>query len=84
MNQPMPSRRQPARRSQRHFERRAAGKYPYFKLAQRDEVSFCFRDGKQAFDSEAAALDAAKRPGTYRISSVYADGSRVDGEPFSV
>ena len=43
----------------------------------------CFRDGKQAFETEDAAKRAAKSPGTYRISTVTASG-RVDSEKFTV
>jgi hypothetical protein len=56
--------------------RRDSQCFPYFKLATFDNVSFCFRDGKQAFESESAAAAAAKRPGKYRVSIVTANGRR--------
>jgi hypothetical protein len=64
-------------------QRRATQSYPYFKVAVFDSVSMCFRDGKQAFETEDAAKRAAKSPGTYRISTVTASG-RVDSEKFTV
>jgi hypothetical protein len=63
--------------------RRAAATFPYFKLATFDNLSFCFRDGKQAFESESAAAAAAKRPGKYRVSIVTANG-RQDMPAFEV
>jgi hypothetical protein len=55
----------------------------YYKLAEWDERSMVFRDGKRGFDTEAAARAAAKKPGRYRVSTVTAAG-RADGVPFDV
>ena len=55
----------------------------YFKLATWDARNICFRDGKNAFESEAAATATASKPGQYRVSRVEASG-RVDLEPFTV
>lgn len=62
-------------------ERRAAGLGAYYKLATWDARSFTWRDGKVAYDSEAEAMAAARRPGRYRLSRV-ADGGRSDLAPF--
>lgn len=56
---------------------------PYYKLAEWDARSFCFRDGKRAFPTVAEAMAAAKKPGRYRVSTVTLTG-RTDGEPFEV
>jgi hypothetical protein len=65
----------------RHFERRLAAAFPYFKLAKWDAVSFTWRDGRQTFETQAAAEAAADRPGRYRISAVDETG-RHDLAPF--
>lgn len=66
-------------------ERRAAGNYPYYKIAVWDRRSLTFKDGYLAFNTEAAARREAERygAGRYRISEVTADGRR-DLEPFDV
>jgi hypothetical protein len=58
-------------------ERRAAGGYPFYKLARWDARLACWRDGREAHKSEAAARAAARGPGRYRISEV-TDGARRD------
>ncbi len=73
-----------ATKALRQFERRAAGAFPYYKLAQWNQRSFTYSDGKVAFATEAEAREAARKPGQYRVSSVHEDGSRVDGAAFSV
>lgn len=68
------------------YERRAAGRYPYFKLAVWDARALTWRDGAQAFDLEAAARNLAwkKGPGRYRISTIKETGERSDGQPFDI
>lgn len=65
----------------RPHERTATGSYPYFKLAAWDDRSFTWKDGKVALPTEADAVNAAKKPGRYRVSRVEASG-RVDLAPF--
>ena len=65
-------------------ERRAAGAYPYFKLAVWDPRHCTFKDGRGTFDTERAARAAARAPGKYRISRVTEDLGRIDLEPFTV
>lgn len=55
----------------------------YYKLAKWEDRSFCFKDGKTAFNTEAEARVAAKAAGRYRVSTVTEEG-RQDGEPFEV
>jgi hypothetical protein len=58
--------------------------YPYYKLATQDARSFCFKDGKTAYPTEAAAkLAAGRANGVYRVSEVTRDG-RTDGGAFEV
>jgi hypothetical protein len=83
MNTPFPRPRLSYSKSMAPHARRAAGAYPYFKLAAWDAVSVCWRDGKPAYESQAAALAAARKPGRYRLSRVTESG-RVDLEPFIV
>lgn len=80
----MPKRRRHKVKPLRHFERREAGKFPYYKLATWNPISCTWMDGKRAFDDAAQAAESAACPGKYRISSVHEDGSRVDGSPFEV
>lgn len=63
--------------------RRADGAFPYYKLAFFDAISFCFRDGKVAYATEAEAKAAAKNPGRYRVSVVH-EKSRSDLLAFEV
>ena len=56
----------------------------YYKLATRCPRTLTFKDGKRGHPTEAAARATAKAPGTYRISTVQPDGTRTDGEPFTV
>jgi hypothetical protein len=67
------------------YQRRAAGKPTFYKLAEWDERVLTYRDGKIQFDDRAAAFAAAMKsgPGRYRISRVDADG-RHDFEPFDL
>lgn len=67
----------------KQYERRAERRYPYFKLAQWDDRSMTFRDGKIAFDTKADACAAAKKPGKYRVSEVTISG-RIDFAPFVI
>ena len=67
----------------RHFERRAANAFPYFKLAEWDATALTYRDGKRAFDSESAAQSSASKPGRYRLSRV-TNAGRTDLAPFEV
>lgn len=60
----------------KHHQRRAAGGFPYFKLATFDPISMCFRDGQQAFESAEKAYAAARKPGRYRLSVVDSNGRR--------
>lgn len=64
----------------RHFERRLANAFPYFKLAAWDTKNFTWNDGKQAFATQEEAIAAAKR-GRFRISVVEEKGRR-DLQPF--
>ena len=55
----------------------------FYKLATFCPVSFCWKDGKVRFASEAEAVAAARRCGKYRVSRV--DGKRrEDLPPFEV
>lgn len=65
----------------KQHERRQSNAYPYFKLATFDERSFTFRDGKVAYPTDSDAIQAAKKPGKYRLSVVTENG-RNDLEPF--
>lgn len=65
----------------KHYERRTANAFPYFKLATFDERSFTYRDGKVAYQSEQEAQNAAKGKGKFRVSVVTENG-RTDCEPF--
>lgn len=65
------------------YERRAAGAAEYFKLATFDARLMAWRDGKTQYDSEPAAVAAARKPGRYRVSAVTPSGRR-DLEPFQV
>ncbi len=78
---PFPRPRQSTPAKEMPHERR--GKVTY-KLAVFDARSFCFRDGKVAYESEWEACAAAKSPGKYRISRIVAGGERTDLEPFSI
>jgi hypothetical protein len=64
-------------------KRRSEGSFPYYKLATFDAISFCFRDGKVAYATEAEAKAAAKKPGSYRVSVVHENG-RSDMHAFDV
>ena len=64
-------------------KRRSEGSFPYYKLATFDAISFCFRDGKVAYATEAEAKAAAKNPGSYRVSVVH-ENSRSDMPAFEV
>lgn len=64
-------------------ERRAAGLFPYFKLATWDERSMTFRDGKIAYSTRKEAESAPTKPGRYRVSRVTEEG-REDARPFEV
>jgi hypothetical protein len=65
------------------FERRAAGAYPYFKLASWSERNQCWNDGKAVFETQAAAKAEASAPGKYRLSQI-TDAGRRDLESFEV
>lgn len=66
------------------YQHRAAGTYPYYKLATWDTVSFTWRDGKRTFPTIAAATASVDdAPGKYRLSEITEDGRR-DLEPFGV
>lgn len=65
---------------QRH-ERRTSQGFPYYKLAEYDPISMCFRDGKRAYATAAEARAAARKPGKYRLSVVLESG-RQDMEVF--
>lgn len=67
----------------KHYKRRAAGGFPYFKLAKWDSISLTWRDGKESFASEQAAKDSAAKPGRYRANRVEESG-RIDLEPFDI
>lgn len=67
----------------KHFERRAEGGFPYFKLAEWDARNCCWKDGKQSHATPDDAILAAKKPGRYRISRVDENG-RTDLEPFEI
>lgn len=66
------------------YERRAAGKPDYYKLAAWDAALVLWRDGKKQFDTEAEARAAAVKPGRYRVSKVTDGRGREDMEPFEV
>jgi len=55
----------------------------YYKLATFCQISLTWKDGKKAFQSEAEAASAARKPGRYRISMVDEKG-RHDQAPFEV
>jgi len=65
------------------YERRQTNHYPYFKLAQWNPLSFCWHDGKVAFDTKPQAVTAAVKTGKYRLSQIDENG-RTDLEPFCV
>lgn len=69
----------------KHHERRTLGNgtFTYYKLATWDARSFTYRDGKVAYDTLQDATNAARKPGTYRVSVVTPDG-RTDMQPFTV
>lgn len=67
----------------RAHERRAAGAYPFFKVATWDTRLCLWRPGKVLYETEAAARKATKKPGRYRVTR-FDDGSNCDLEPFSV
>ncbi len=52
------------------YERRAAKKEIYYKLATWDESNQYWKAGKRQFDSYADAQASAKAPGRYRISII--------------
>ncbi len=66
------------------YERRAAGKPDYYKLAVWDAMRCVWVDGKKQFDTEADAIAAAVKPGRYRVSKVTDGRGRTDMEPFEV
>ncbi len=66
------------------YERRAAGKPNYFKLATWDAGRCCWNDGKRQYDTEELAREAASAPGRYRLSEVIDGKGRKDGLPFEV
>jgi hypothetical protein len=66
------------------YQRRATGKYPYYKLATFDNRAMCFRDGKHAFATESEAkIETIQNPGKYRISIITETG-RKDMPPFEI
>ena len=65
------------------YQRRAAGKPTYYKLAVFDPLVQCYRDGKKQFDDVAAAVAAAKQPGRYAVSIVD-DAGRREIQQFTV
>jgi hypothetical protein len=52
----------------RPFERRAAGAYPFYKLATWDARLGTWRAGKRIHPTEEAARKEARGPGRYRVS----------------
>lgn len=65
-------------------ERRASGAYPYYRVAQYNLVSLTFKDNAKPYDTAAEAkASVAHRPGTYRLSTIHADGT-ITGEEFTV
>lgn len=66
------------------YERRAAGKPSYYKLATWDARQVCWNDGKRQYDTAEQAKADAKKPGKYRLSLVDEKGNRTDLEPFTV
>jgi hypothetical protein len=66
-------------------ERRAAGQYPYFKLARWSESLQTFMDTKPAHPDVLQAMYAASNLGSgkYRISRVTED-ERTDADPFEI
>jgi hypothetical protein len=54
-----------------------------YKLAQWEERSFTFKDGKRSFPTVEAAKASVTAAGKYRISEITRDG-RKDFEPFEV
>jgi hypothetical protein len=67
----------------RAYERREQNAYPFFTLAAWDERNCAWKAGKTAYEDEAAARAAARKPGRYRITRF--DGrSNAALEPFAV
>lgn len=66
------------------YERRAAGAYPYFRLAKWDAVRLCWTQLPGTFATKAEAANAAREPGKYRIGTVTEDGQRFEDEGFEV
>lgn len=65
----------------KHHQRRAAGAFPYYKLATWDAVSMTWRDGKRQYQTREEATAAAPT-GKNRISEV-TDAGRRDDPPFT-
>ena len=68
----------------RPFERRAANAYPYFRLAKMDSRTLCLRQITGTFETDSAARQAARNPGTYAVSRIDEDGTRTESERFEV
>lgn len=66
------------------YQRRAAGKPNYWKLAIWDVISCCWRDGKKQHDTEEKACESAREAGRYRLSFVEDGVGRHDKGEFSV
>lgn len=67
----------PRKKALRPFERRAAGGFPYYRLAVWEPRSFTFKDNATPHATPEAAQAAARTPGKYRITEVSEDGTAV-------
>jgi hypothetical protein len=61
----------------RTFERRAAGAYPFYKLARWCGRSLCWKELRGSYPGRADAEGAAAAPGRYRVTEVRGPGEHA-------
>jgi hypothetical protein len=57
--------------------RRAAGLYPYYRVAGWDDISFTWRDSPKPHESLPAAHRAGGKHTRYRITQINEDGGKA-------
>lgn len=82
---PKPHAKQRKSNALRPFERRAAGAYPFFRIAEYRPELLCYRDDPKTYPTYDDAVEAARKTeGKYRITIVLEDGTQATFEPFLV
>ena len=66
------------------YERRAAGKPNFWKLAVWSELNQCWLDGGRQYDTPEAAKADARKPGHYRLSFAEDGKGRTDKGEFVI